>query len=175
MGGHPLRAISKICLIVALLGLTLPMTTASASAAILHRRTELLALSGTLFSGPERVDVTGSIRVTVVTRSDPGGGGSADITSQLVNTTGIGQTGGGRYRFVGADHNTVAYPPDPVTPVAVFPTFLKIYPSGLVVPPNPIVPPNPVRPVRIRTAIAQDGSIDNITAEVFEVDENPNT
>ncbi|MFJ8633625.1 hypothetical protein [Streptomyces sp. NPDC093568] len=175
MRGHPLRVVSKICLMVALLGLALPTTTASASASAsasaqtIHRRTAVLGLSGTLlFTGPEPVDVTGSIRITVVTRTEPGGGGTAQITSQLRNTTGVGQDSGGLYHFVGTDNNVVEYPPGPISPLAVFPTFLKIYP------PDPILPPHPIQPVRVLTTIDQDGTIDNITAEIsnFEPD-NP--
>jgi hypothetical protein len=166
MRGHPTRAVTKIFLLVALLGLTLPTATASAttstSAQIIHRRTAVLALSGTVLSTlPEPVDVTGRIRVTVVTQTNPGGGGTATINSQLLNTTGIGQESGGRYRFVGADRNIVAFPPGPISPT-VFPRFLAIFPPG------PVVPPHPIQPVRVGTTILADGTIDDIEADIPE-------
>jgi hypothetical protein len=172
MRGHPRRAVTKIFLLVALLGLTLPTATASAttstSAQIIHRRTEVLPLSGTLlFNLPEPVDVTGRIRVTVVTRTNPGGGGTATITSQLLNTTGIGQDSGGRYRFVGAARNIVAWPPDPISPLTVFPRFLVIYPPG------PVVPPHPIQPVRVTTTILADGTIADISANLAGGIEGP--
>ncbi|MFG2951666.1 hypothetical protein [Streptomyces adustus] len=164
MRGHSRRALSKIFLLVSLLGLTVPTATASAStvAPIVHQRTLELALSGTLSTTPEPVDIVGRIRISVVTVANRGGGGTATITSQLRNTTGVGRTTGGFYRFVGSDRNIVAWPPDPITPLTVFPRFLKISPPGS------FVPPNPIRPVHVHTTVLSDGSIDSISADLPE-------
>ncbi|MFE2585104.1 hypothetical protein [Streptomyces sp. NPDC059378] len=162
MRGHSRRALSKIFLLVALLGLTVPTATASASARVIHQRTVELALTGTLSTTPEPVDISGRIRITVVTVANAGGGGTATITSQLRNTTGIGRSTGGHYRFVGSDRSIVAWPPDPVSPLNVFPRFLKISPPGS------FVPPNPIRPVHVHTTVLSDGSIDSISADLPE-------
>ncbi|MFI5877623.1 hypothetical protein ACIBAH_35435 [Streptomyces sp. NPDC051445] len=167
MRGNLLRAFGKIFLLVALLGLALPAAGASASAQVIHRRTEVLALSGTFASAVEPVTLTGRIRVSVTTRTNPGGGGTATITSQLINTTGIGQDSGRRYRYIGADRTVVAWPPGPVIPLAVFPTFLEFFP------PDPIVPPHPIKPVTVLTTVLADGSIDSISATVGRLIENP--
>ncbi|GAA5029045.1 hypothetical protein GCM10023335_67560 [Streptomyces siamensis] len=134
-----------------------------------HTRTAVLALHGTfleLGAGAEPIDITGSLRVTVVTRSAAGGGGTAHIVSSLSRTTGIGQTSGATYRFIGADVDDVAYPPGPIAPLPVNPTFLKFWPPGPIVPPNPIVPPHPIQPVSVAVTLAADGAINAITASI---------
>ncbi|MEU0402718.1 hypothetical protein ABZ318_21235 [Streptomyces sp. NPDC006197] len=47
MRGHLARAATKVCLVLAVLGLTLPVATTSAAAQDTHRRTVVLPLSGT--------------------------------------------------------------------------------------------------------------------------------
>ncbi|MFE6760431.1 hypothetical protein ACFVDQ_43755 [Streptomyces sp. NPDC057684] len=146
-----------------------PAHAVQAVQAAVHTRTAVLPLHGTFFEfGAERIDITGSLRVTVVTRSTAGGGGTAHIVSSLSRTTGIGQVSGATYRFIGADSNQVAYPPDPITPLIVNPTFLKLFPPGPIVPPNPIVPPHPIQPVRVSVALAANGAINAITASINE-------
>ncbi|MCF3132848.1 hypothetical protein [Streptomyces olivochromogenes] len=174
MRRHALRATKKTCLLVAALGLALPAAGASAqttprkvapalapaAAAVgVHFATADLALSGPLTLDKEHVDVTGRITVTVVTRANAGGGGTAQIISSLRDTTGVGRTTHGTYRFFGASTDTVSWPPEPVSPVVVSPRFL-------VFPPGPVVPPNPVRPVRVTVILKENGKISNISARV---------
>ncbi|MFE5487577.1 hypothetical protein [Streptomyces sp. NPDC056527] len=170
MRGHLTRAATKVSLVLATLGLiTTTVTTAAAArpVQIIDRQTVVLPLSGTFnafFSEP--IDITGSVRVRVVTESEPDGGGIARVTSTLLNTTGVGEVSGDSYRFVGSDTNEVAWPPGPVTPLTFNPTFFKVYPPGPVVPPNPILPPHPIQPVIVDVTLASDGAIENISAQV---------
>ncbi|MEU9864768.1 hypothetical protein AB0D99_28215 [Streptomyces sp. NPDC047971] len=170
MRGPFTRAATKAGFILATLGLatTAATTTAAAQPAQeIDRETVVLPLSGTfgaLFSEP--IDITGSVRVRVVTDPEPGGGGTARVTSTLLNTTGIGEVSGDSYRFVGSDTNEVTYPPGPVTPLTFRPTFFKVFPPGPVVPPNPILPPHPVQPVIVDVSLAPDGAIEGISARV---------
>ncbi|AWW41975.1 hypothetical protein [Streptomyces cadmiisoli] len=169
MRGRLVTAATKTSIVLALLGLTTPAVPATAQPAqvaqLVHARTVLLPLNGTFDEeDAEPIDITGSIRVTVVTRTAPGGGGTARIVSNLGRTIGIGEDTGARYRFAGADIDTVAYPPDPVTPLTIRPTFLKFWPPG------PIVPPNPIQPVEVNVTLAANGTINSITAEVDDGD-----
>lgn len=171
MRGHLTRAATRASVALALLGLATPTVPAmaqpahavQAAQAAVHTRTAVLPLHGTFFElGAERIDITGSLRVTVVTRTAAGGGGTAQIVSSLSRTTGIGQVSRGTYRFIGADSNQVTFPPGPVTPLTVNPTFLKLYPPG------PIVPPHPIQPVTVAVTLAANGAINAITATINE-------
>ncbi|MFF2077230.1 hypothetical protein ACFVXG_21015 [Kitasatospora sp. NPDC058162] len=73
------------------------------------------------------------------------------ILARLIDTTGIGVTSGGTYRFVGADNYFNEFPPVPIR-VAFTPTFLEI-------PPVPIIPPRPMRALTLSTSIGGDGAI----------------
>ncbi|MFE1230076.1 hypothetical protein [Streptomyces sp. NPDC058745] len=170
MRGHLTRAATKAGLVLATLGLVTTAATATAAARpapITDRETVVLPLSGTFraFSS-EPIDITGSIRIRVVTETDSGGGGTARVTSTLLNTTGTGEVSGDSYRFVGSDTDEVAWPPDPITPLTFNPTFFKIVPPHPIVPPNPIVPPHPIQPVIVDVTLAPDGAIDGISARV---------
>ncbi|GEC06807.1 hypothetical protein SSP24_44620 [Streptomyces spinoverrucosus] len=170
MRGNRIRAATKISLALALLGLVTPTVTAAAQPAqTIQTRTVVLPLSGT-FDEPdaEPINITGSIRVTVITQTNPGGGGTARIVSNLRRTTGVGEETGDTYRFAGADVATRAYPPDPITPLEITPVFLKFWPPG------PVLPPNPVRPVEIVVSVAGNGAITDISAEVAD-DAGPET
>ncbi|MFD7322998.1 hypothetical protein ACFV9D_18205 [Streptomyces sp. NPDC059875] len=164
MRGHLTRAATKVSLVLAVLGLvttTATTTAAARPAQLIHRQTVVLPLSGTFgafFSEP--IDITGSIRVRVVTETEPDGGGTARVTSTLLRTTGTGEVSGDAYRFVGSDTDEVAWPPAPITPLTFNPTFFKIYP------PDPILPPHPVQPVIVDVTLAPDGAIENISALV---------
>ncbi|MBW5485920.1 hypothetical protein [Streptomyces bambusae] len=162
MRGHLARAARKVCLVLALLGLTLSVAVPPAAAD--DRQTVVLPLSGTFRSfSSEPIDVTGSVRVRVVTETAPGGGGTARVTSTLLRTTGIGQVSGGLYRFVGSDTNVAAWPPDPITPLTFHPRFYNIYPPDPII---PTVPPHPIRPVIVDVTLTPDGTITNIGAMV---------
>ncbi|MFF5447084.1 hypothetical protein [Streptomyces sp. NPDC012888] len=162
MRGHLARAAKKVCLVLAMLGLTLSVATTPAAAQDIHRRTVVLPLSGTFRAfGSEPIDVTGSIRVRVVTETEPDSGGTARVTSTLLRTTGIGQVSGNLYRLVGSDTNVVAFPPGPITPLTFRPTFYNIYPPDPII---PIVPPHPIQPVIVNVTLAPDGAITNIGA-----------
>ncbi|MFC9294982.1 hypothetical protein ACFTWH_16845 [Streptomyces sp. NPDC057011] len=162
MRGHLSRAAMKVCLVLAMLGLVIPTTSSAAQAAqVVHRRTVVLPLSGTFGGlGSEPIDVTGSIRVSVVTETEPGSGGTARVRSTLLRTTGIGQATGTFYRFVGSATNVAAWPPGPIAPLTFNPTFFQIFPPG------PILPPHPIRPVIVSVTLAPDGAIDGIGAQV---------
>ncbi|MFB6614857.1 hypothetical protein ACFCV9_11690 [Streptomyces sp. NPDC056367] len=165
MRGHLARAATKACLVMAMLGMTLSVASAPASAD--DRQTVVLPLSGTFRTfGTEPIDVTGSISVRVVTENGPGGGGTARVTSTLLRTTGIGQVSGGLYRFVGSDTNLAAYPPDPITPVTFHPRFYNVWPPDPVVPPHPILPPHPIQPVIVDVTLGPDGKINHVGALV---------
>lgn len=162
MRGHLARAAMKACLVLAVLGLTLPLAATPAAAQEIHRQTVVLPLSGTFRAfGSEPIDVTGSVRVRVVTETEPGSGGTARVTSTMLRTTGIGQVSGDLYRFVGSDTNVVAYPPDPVAPLTFHPTFHSIWPPDPII---PIVPPHPIQPVIVDVTLAPDGAINSIGA-----------
>ncbi|MCJ1680622.1 hypothetical protein MTF65_25390 [Streptomyces sp. APSN-46.1] len=167
MRGHLTRAVTKACLVLAMLGLVIPTTTTTAAAQraqVLHRQTVVLPLSGTFRTfGSEPIDVTGSIRVRVVTETEPGGGGTARVTSTLLRTTGIGQVSGDTYRLVGSDTDVVAFPPGPISPLTFRPTFYNIFPPDPII---PIVPPHPIQPVIVRVTLAPDGAIDGIGAQI---------
>ncbi|WP_333765060.1 hypothetical protein [Streptomyces sp. IBSBF 2390] len=169
MRGRLTRAVTRVSLAVALLGLIAPTATAAAQPAqTVRTRTVLLPLNGTFDeAGAEPIAITGSIRVTVITRTNPGGGGTALINSALGRTTGIGQETGGTYRFAGADATTRSYPPGPITPLVFKPVFLKFWPPG------PIVPPHPIRPVQVGVLVAGNGNITNISATIDRGIENP--
>ncbi|WP_416976432.1 hypothetical protein [Streptomyces sp. T028] len=182
MRGHAIRAARKLTarklfLLVAALGLTVPLalTTAPPAGATalpaLHVRTANLPLSGEITGASEKIDITGSLAVTVITRTNPGGGGTAQFISALGPTTGVGQTTGGTYWFVGADNDVAAWPPDPVSPVIVTPTFLQISPFY---PPGPIVPPHPITFVKVAALITGDGEINDIAA-LLNLIENPDS
>ncbi|MEU3614159.1 hypothetical protein ABZ725_17805 [Streptomyces sp. NPDC006872] len=174
MRGHAIRAARKLTLFIAALGLTVPAALATAqpaqAALIVHVRTATLPLSGSITGASEQIAVTGSITVTVLTRTNTGGGGTAQIISRLGGTSGIGATTGARYLFVGADNNTVSWPPGPIAPLTVFPRFLQINPFF---PPDPIVPPHPIAPVRVDVSVTETGVIDSIDAELDEEEEGP--
>ncbi|PKW11835.1 hypothetical protein SAMN05428944_0931 [Streptomyces sp. 1222.5] len=160
------RAAAKVCLALATLGLVVPSTTATAAPAAqtFHQQTVVLPLSGTFRTlGSEAIDVTGSLRVKVVTDTAQGGGGTAHVTSTMLRTTGVGQVSGGTYRFVGSDHNVVTFPPGPIAPLTFHPTFFNVYPPGPII---PTVPPHPIQPVILRVALAQDGAINGISATI---------
>ncbi|WP_460066950.1 hypothetical protein [Streptomyces sp. YKOK-I1] len=184
MRGHAVRAARKrvarrLCLFVAALALTVPVGLAAAppagAAAVafpaVHVRTATLPLSGLITGADENIAVTGSLSVTVVTRTAPGGGGTARIISALGPTTGVGQTTGGRYLFVGADSDLVTYPPDPITPLIASPAFLQIDPF---VPPNPIVPPHPISFLKVGVVVTSAGEINDIVALLNQI-EGPDT
>lgn len=174
------RVARRLCPLVAALALTGPLTLAGAQPAgaaavafpAVHVRTATLALSGRITGAQEKIDITGSLFVTVVTRTNTGGGGTARIISALGPTTGVGQTTGGRYLFVGADSDVVSWPPGPVTPLIASPTFLQINPFF---PPGPVVPPHPIDFVRVGVTVTGDGEIDDIVAliNLIEDPDNP--
>ncbi|MDK9496550.1 hypothetical protein QEZ40_001132 [Streptomyces katrae] len=179
--GRLVRATVPIGVAAAALCLTAPVpaaATTSAQAArlaVVHSSIVQLPLDGTFEeTGAEPIHLTGSIRVRVTTRTTAGVGGTAQITSTLIGTTGIGEDTGARYRFAGTDIALRAYPPDPVTPVEVTPRFLKFYPPVPILPPNPVLPPHPVRPVLVRATIAADGTVGAVTAQVVGEAPDPN-
>ncbi|MFD9412992.1 hypothetical protein ACFWBN_39160 [Streptomyces sp. NPDC059989] len=154
-----MRAATRIGLVAAVMCLATPTLTAEAAA--VNSRTVVLPLNGTFEEpGAEPIDITGSIRVRVVTRTEPGRGGTAHIVSTLQRTTGTGEDTGATYRFAGTDVAFRTFPPVPVTPLDINPVFLKFWP------PTPILPPHPVRPVNVEVTLAADGTINAITAEV---------
>ncbi|GAB7109200.1 hypothetical protein JCM4814A_75140 [Streptomyces phaeofaciens JCM 4814] len=173
MRGHAIRAARKLTLLLATLALTFPVALATAqpaqAAAFVHWRSARLPLNGQITGASEQIAITGTIDVTVVTRANPGGGGTARIISSLGRTTGVGATTGARYLFVGADVDVVSWPPDPVTPLVVRPTFLQISPFF---PPNPIVPPHPIDFVSVGALVTSDGEINDIFATINLI-ENP--
>ncbi|MFD5574408.1 hypothetical protein, partial [Streptomyces cadmiisoli] len=78
MRGRLVTAATKTSIVLALLGLTTPAAPATAQPAqvaqLVHARTVLLPLNGTFDEeDAEPIDITGSIRVTVVTRTAQGG------------------------------------------------------------------------------------------------------
>ncbi|WP_327429521.1 hypothetical protein [Streptomyces sp. NBC_01236] len=173
MRGHLTRAATIGSLALAVLGPAAPAVSAAAqplravtavrAVSAVHTRTVVLPLSGT-FSGAdaEPIGITDSIRVTVVTSADSGGGGTVRVISTLDNATGTGSVSGAIYRFVGADYTKVAFPPAPITPVTVDPTFLKI------IPPVPVQPVQHVQPVRVAVTVTADGTISDITASIVQ-------
>ncbi|MEU8528484.1 MULTISPECIES: hypothetical protein [Streptomyces] len=165
MRGHLARAATKAGLVLALLGLVIPTTATTAAARPaqdIHRLTVVLPLSGTFRAfGTEAIDVTGNIRVSVVTDTEPEGGGTARVTSTMLRTTGIGQVSGGLYRFVGSDTNEIAWPPGPIDPLTFNPRFFSIYPPDPII---PTLPPHPIQPVIVDVTLAPDGAIDSIGA-----------
>ncbi|MEU9717381.1 hypothetical protein [Streptomyces sp. NPDC047976] len=179
--GRLARATVPIGLVAAALCLTAPVpaaattTVPAARLAVVHSRIVQLPLDGTFEeAGAEPIHLTGSIRVRVVTRTTAGVGGTAQITSTLIGTTGTGEDTGARYRFAGTDIALRALPPNPVTPVEVTPRFLKFYPPVPILPPHPVVPPNPVRPVLVRVVVAADGTVGAVTAQVVGEAPDPN-
>lgn len=159
MRGHLSRATTKLFLLVALLGLATPTATAEARPAqVVHTRTVVLALNGT-FSAPaaEPIHIIGRIRVTAVTLGTPASRGTLRVSSSLDRTTGVGQTSGRTYRFVGTDVTTRALPSDPITPVIIRPGFLRILPG------DPVLPTDPIR---VAVRVAGDGAISSISADI---------
>ncbi|MET9098527.1 MULTISPECIES: hypothetical protein [Streptomyces] len=178
MRGHAIRAARtftvKISLLLAVLGLAVPSATAAAAqpARAGHAvptlgvdwRSVTIALSGPIAGASEQINLTGTLHVTVVTRTGADGGGTAQVISSLGNTRGVGAVTGATYRFVGADVDRVTVPPNPITPLLVLPTFLQINP---VLPPNPVVPPNPIAPVRVLVSLTATGGIAGIDASLI--------
>ncbi|MGM9379852.1 hypothetical protein [Streptomyces antibioticus] len=179
MRGHAIRAARtftvKLSLLLAVLGLAVPSAVAAAAqparaghaapAALgVDWRSATIALSGPIAGASEQINLTGTIHVTVVTRTGVDGGGTAQVISSLGNTRGVGAVTGATYRFVGADVDRVTVPPNPIAPLTVLPTFLQINP---VLPPNPIVPPNPIAPVRVLVSLTATGGIAGIDASLI--------
>jgi hypothetical protein len=167
MRRHAIRAARRLCLLVAALGLAVPMGLAGAAPAqaaqrLPHWRTATLPLSGVLTGESELIAVTGSISVAVLTWAKASGGGKAQIVSALGETTGVGRTTGDTYSFGGADIDTVSFPSFPIGPLTVHPTFLEVSPYN---PPDPFVPPHPVSPVRVAVGVTGSGEITSIDAE----------
>ncbi|MFF2077233.1 hypothetical protein ACFVXG_21030 [Kitasatospora sp. NPDC058162] len=115
-----------------------------------------LPFSGTLVGVTEHINVQGTLDVrvrTAVTNDSV----NVHILARLIDTTGIGVTSGGTYRFVGADTFFKEFPPQPVR-VTFSPTFLE-FPPTPIVPPNPVVPPTPIKFLTLSTSIGGDGAI----------------
>ncbi|MFE3161693.1 hypothetical protein [Streptomyces sp. NPDC059224] len=171
MRRNALRLAGKVCLLTAALGPTVPATaataeptrTARAAAALPQFRTVRLPVSGT-FAGPaEKIRVTGTLDVTVLTLPAAAGGGTAQIISSLDGTGGTGGSSGGAYDLVGAGRDSLPFSAGATTTLKTRPSFVLVSP---VVPPHPVVPPNPIRPVTVSVTVSSTGVIGAVTATV---------
>ena len=172
MRGHAMRAARRghlICLVATAAGLSVPAAAATAEAAptapavaeVVRSRSADLPLSGQLSTDSERVGVTGRLRITVLTRTKPGGGGTVLVVSALRGTTGTAHAGLGTYHFCGVATDTLAFPAVPAEPLTLFPEFTAF-------PPDPTALPYPIRPARLLVTVTGAGDITALAASVHD-------
>lgn len=103
----------------------------------------------------ENIDVTGSVHITV----NIGDTGGIKGVTNLVNTSGTGETSGLTYRFTGAESFRSHLPGRPKPTTLTLTPIFQIHRPGAA--------PNPCQFVFETIDIAADGSITNISANVF--------
>ncbi|MGW1624340.1 hypothetical protein [Streptomyces sp. NPDC002172] len=167
------RLAGNICLLMAALSLTVPVAAGTASAAsatsepartaraaavpLPQFRSFRLPISGT-FTGPsEKITLTGTLDVTVVTIPNAAGGGTAQIISSLDDASGTGATSHRTYDLVGAHRDDQPFSAAATTTLTARPPFLLI---------SPVVPPNPVRSILVSVTVGSTGVIGAVTATV---------